>query len=81
MNWLIKTHPDQFNYIIEHFNDKVDLENRLILKEIERCLNADEFLNIDRLREIEKNNPRNTIDAKPKGTLFDKESESSSSSQ
>jgi hypothetical protein len=53
----------------------------LILKEIERCLNADEFLNIDRLREIEKNNPRNPIEARPKGTLFDKEGESSSSSQ
>jgi len=71
MNWLIKTHPEKFNYILEHFNDKVDLDNRLILEEIEKRLLAKESLDIAKLKEIEKNFPRIVKDKTPKPTLWD----------
>jgi len=58
INWLIKNRPERFNYILEHFNDEVDLENRLILKEIERCLIEDIPLDINRLKQIEIESPR-----------------------
>ena len=63
INWLMKNRPDRFNYVLEHFNDKVDLENRLILKEIERCLVEDANLDLNKLLEIEKEFPR---EQKPK---------------
>ena len=58
INWLISKHPDRFNYVLEHFNDIVDLDNRLILEEIERCLNNNEFIDFKKLKDIEKNFPR-----------------------
>ena len=82
MNWLLQNHPDRYSYLLEHFNDKIDLQNREILYEIERCLNEDKPIDILRLKEIEAKYPRQPKKSKkPKGTLFDKESESSSSSQ
>jgi len=69
--WLIKNRPDDFNYITEHFPDNVDLDNRAVLSEIERCLNANEFLNIEKLKEIEKNNPRKEVKTEVKLDLFE----------
>jgi len=58
MNWLIKNHPERFNYILEHFDDKVDIDNRFILSEIERCLLNNESLDFAKLKQIEKEFPR-----------------------
>jgi len=58
INWLIKNRPERFNYIVDHYNDQIDLDNRQILAEIERCLNNNEFLNIEKLKQIEKEYPR-----------------------
>jgi hypothetical protein len=76
--WLIKTRPDDFKYITEHFSDKVDIDNRLILQEIERCLNNDEFINIEKLKEIEEKYPRKTAELKYEGSLFEEDKSSSS---
>jgi hypothetical protein len=58
INWLIKNRPERFNYILEHYKDKVDLDNRLILAEIERCLNNNELIDVEKLKQIEKEFPR-----------------------
>jgi hypothetical protein len=58
INWLMKNRPGRFKYVLEHFNDKVDLENRLILKEIERCLIENVPLDLEKLQQIEKEFPR-----------------------
>ena len=50
--WLIKNHPERFNYIMEHYNDIVNLNNRNILYEIERCLNNNESLDVEKLKKI-----------------------------
>ena len=81
INWLIKNHPERFNHVLEHFNDTVDLQNRDVLKEIEKCLNEGKSLDLNKLKEIESKYPRQPKKSKkPKETLFDKENESSSSS-
>ena len=58
INWLMKNRPERFDYVLKHYNDKLDLENRLILKEIERCLVDNESLDIEKLKQIEKDFPR-----------------------
>jgi hypothetical protein len=80
INWLMKNHPERFNYILEHFNDNIDLQNREVLKEIEKCLNEDLPLDIQKLKEIETANPRIIKNSKIEGNLFEEEKESSSSS-
>jgi len=77
--WLIKNHPERFNYVLEHYNDTVDLDNRNILGEIEKCLNNNEPLNIDKLKEIEKNYPRKSPEIKI-NSLFEEEKEKKESS-
>ena len=58
INWLMKNRPERFNYVLEHYNDKIDLENRFILKEIERCLLEDDALDLAKLKQIEIEFPR-----------------------
>ena len=58
INWLMKNRPERFNYVLDHFNDKIDLENRLILKEIERCLVENAPLDLNKLKQIEQEFPR-----------------------
>jgi hypothetical protein len=82
IDWLIKHHPERYNHILKHFKDTVDLQNREVLKEIEACLNDSKPLDIDKLKEIERLNPREVKLPKSKATLFDQfEKESSSSSE
>lgn len=71
INWLIKNHPERYNYVLEHFNDRVDLQNREVLKEIERCLDAKESLDINKLKDIAKQFPREVKERKNKEDLLD----------
>ena len=80
IDWLIKHHPERYNHILKHFKDTVDLQNREVLREIEACLNEGKTLDIDKLKEIEKLNPREVKPPKSKATLFDEFKKSSSSS-
>ena len=63
MAWLIKNHPERFNHVLIHFNDIVDLQNREVLKEIEKCLNEGIQLDLAKLKSIETQFPR---EIKPK---------------
>lgn len=71
INWLIKKFPERFEHVLMHYNDTVDLQNREVLKEIEKCLNEGQKLDINKLKEIERNNPRQIASKKVKyvGTL------------
>jgi len=80
INWLMKNRPEKFNYILEHYNDEVDLDNRDILKEIERCLESNEPINVEKLKEIEKNNPRKPQKVELAGSLFEEDEKESSES-
>lgn len=66
ITWLIKNHPDRYNYILNNNSVRVDLDNRLILAEIEKRLIAKESLDFDRLKQIEKEFPREQKQKKPK---------------
>lgn len=77
ITWLQKNHPERYNFVLENSSIRVDLENRMVLEEIEKRLINKESLDLNKLKEIEKQFPRQL--KKPKGTLFDKEKESSSS--
>lgn len=38
INWLIHHSPDQFNYLLKHHQDKINLQDREILRQIEKAL-------------------------------------------
>lgn len=51
--WLRLNRPDHYKFVLEHAGIRVDLDNRDILAEIERCLDADENLNLDKLVDMD----------------------------
>jgi hypothetical protein len=81
-DWFRKKYPDRYNFVLENSTIRVDLDNRHVLAEIEKRLLAKESLDINKLKEIEKQFPREQKSKTPeiKGSLFDDEDESSSSS-
>ena len=87
ITWLQKNKPESYKLVLDNAMFRVDLDNRAILKEIEERLIAKEPLNLQRLKEIETQFPKEPKKTKKtkktiiKGSLFDEESESSSSSQ
>ena len=80
INWLIKKFPERFEHVLINYNNNVDLQNREVLKEIEKCLNECQKLDINKLKEIERNNPRQITSKKVKyvGTLDENDEEESS---
>ena len=79
ITWLIANSPERYNYVLNNVNLRVDLDNREVLKEIEKCLNEGKSLDINKLKEIEKTFPKEPKKTRPKVTLFDEEESSSSS--
>jgi len=72
ITWLIKNRPENHKFVLENSLVTVDLDNRSVLAEIEKRLKAKEPLDIDKLKEIEKQFPRemkNTI--KPGTNIID----------
>jgi hypothetical protein len=57
-DWLRLNHPDRYNYVLNNSSIRIDLDNRLILEEIEKRLIAKESLDLERLKQIEKDFPR-----------------------
>jgi len=82
ITWFIKNRPEDYKFLLENYTFTVDLENRNVLDEIEKRLMAKEFLDLNRLKMIEEQFPRKskTTKTQPKGNLFEKEENSSSSS-
>jgi hypothetical protein len=82
MKWLMDKDPERYQYLYDHAFDKVDLDNREVLKEIEKCLLEGRNLDINKLKEIEKQFPRivktRTPKLVPNGNLFKEESSSES---
>jgi hypothetical protein len=60
MNWLLKNIPERFNYVLDHYNDEVDLDNPKVVLEIQYCLENNLPLNIENLKKIAKEFPRKT---------------------
>ena len=58
ITWLIKTSPERYDYVLNNSSIRVDLDNRLVLEEIERKLLAKESLDLDKLKQIEKDFPK-----------------------
>jgi len=77
-DWFRKKYPERYNFVLDNSTIRVDLDNRMVLEEIEKRLLAKESLDLQKLKEIEEKYPRHPKE--PKSTLFDKEKESSSSS-
>jgi len=67
-DWLRLNHPDRYNFVLSNSSIRVDLDNRLVLEEIEERLIAKESLDLDRLKQIEKDFPR---EQKPKKLVED----------
>lgn len=77
-DWFRNKYPDKYDFILKNSKIRVDLDNYMVLKEIERCLINKQALNIDKLKEIEKQ--YTIIKKEIGGSLFDSDSDSSSSS-
>lgn len=81
IDWLLKNRPQSYAFILKNSLFSVSLDNRSVLEEIEKRLDAKEPLDLQKLIEIEKANPRQPKPKlKPIGSLFDEDRESSSSS-
>lgn len=52
--WLIKNHPERFDYVVSNFNVKIDLENRLVLQEIESKLLEGKPLDLEILKKLDQ---------------------------
>lgn len=85
INWLMINRPKSFKYILENFNVTVDLQNREVLKAIEKYLDEGKSLDIPKLKEIEAQFPKEPkktrIPKKLVGNLFEEEESSSSSGE
>lgn len=81
-DWFQKKYPDRYNFVLQNSAIRVDLDNRAVLEEIEKRLTNKESLDLQKLKDIEKANPRQPSKPKlkPIGSLFDEDSESPSSS-
>jgi len=79
-DWFRKKYPDRYDFILKNSGIRVDLDNRFVLEEIEQILLKKESLNLEKLKEIERNNPRQKKEERKeeRGTLFDPDSSSSS---
>lgn len=78
--WYRLNYPDNYQFILENFQLRVDLENRKVLEEIENRLEKGLSLDLQRLQEIDKQYPRKNKKEITKGTLFDSDPKPSSSS-
>ena len=64
--WFRVNYPEKHAFILANKDLKVDLDNRFVLEEIERKLLAKEPLDLDKLKQIEKEFPREIKEKKPK---------------
>jgi hypothetical protein len=72
ITWLQNNRPSDYEFIRDHADIRVDLDNRKVLEEIEIRLRAKEPLNLDRLIDIEKRFPRKTrSNIELEGNLFE----------
>lgn len=58
ITWLMNNIPERYHYVLENSHIRVDLDNRAILLEIEKRLLAKEPLDLEKLKQIEKDFPR-----------------------
>jgi hypothetical protein len=58
ITWLITNRPDRYKYVLDNSAFRVDLDNRKVLEEIEQRLLAKESLNLEKLKQIEQEFPR-----------------------
>jgi len=72
ITWLIAKHSDRYTSVLQRYTERVDLENRAVLEEIEKMLTEGKCLDIQRLKEIEAANPRKT-ETKIEGSLFEED--------
>jgi len=73
ITWLIKNKPERYNFVLNNINVRIDLDNRAVLAEIEARLIAKESLDLNKLKAIEQQFPREIKPKKEKivGTLFE----------
>jgi len=57
-DWFRLNFPDKYQFILKNSGIRVDLDNRKVLEEILERLTAKEPLDLDKLKEIEKEFPR-----------------------
>lgn len=58
ITWLMKNRPERYEFVLKNNLATIDLQNRKILEEIEARLEAKEQLDLERLKQIEKEFPR-----------------------
>lgn len=79
ITWLKNNRLDRYEFVLQNNLFTVDMENRKILEEIEIKLKAQLPLDLEKLKKIESEFPRN-IKNQIEGSLFDEFDEKSSSS-
>ena len=57
-DWFRQKFPEKYQFILKNSSIRVDLDNRLILEEIGKRLLAKEPLDLEKLKQIEKDFPR-----------------------
>jgi len=71
LDWYKNKYPENHKFIIDNYKIRIDIDNRVVLYEIERCLNNNELLDFNKLKEIESNNPRKIIKENIVNTMID----------
>ena len=68
-NWLQKNHPKQYQYILDHRDDIIDLNDRNVLYKIEEKLKSP--ISLDELEVVNPNNRKKneTVDVQPKNIV------------
>jgi hypothetical protein len=64
--WFRIKYPEKHKFILENKDFKVDLDNRAVLEEIEQRLLAKEPLDLEKLKQIERDFPKVIKEKKPK---------------
>ena len=78
-DWLRVNRPEQYHFVLNNCELKVDLRNRHVLQEIQDRLIAKEPLNIEKLKQIEKEFPRKSRAKKETEIMEESESTEDSS--
>lgn len=71
ITWFQEQYPDRYTFILNNWNECIDLDNRKVLEAIEVTLINKTQLNLNELKQIELNFPRPSKKNKIKGSLWD----------
>lgn len=60
-DWFKKKYSDKYNFVLDNSNFRIDLDNRFVLEEIEKCLIENRKIDFKILEKIEFENRRPSL--------------------